>query len=109
MKTIFSARRAQDAQHRELSVDAARRPTSVARALGRPLLAAALAFGAAMPLQRQPGSAREAAAPGPEPRPASAAAATTQAAYLKASNAGAGDYFGGSMAIDGDTLVVGAA
>jgi FG-GAP repeat len=32
----------------------------------------------------------------------------SQQAYLKASNTGAGDYFGGSVAIDGDTLVVGA-
>ncbi|GAB4522475.1 MAG: hypothetical protein OHK0046_35060 [Anaerolineae bacterium] len=32
----------------------------------------------------------------------------TQQAYLKASNAGAGDQFGWSVALDGDTLVVGA-
>src|SRR5262245_48839547 len=32
----------------------------------------------------------------------------SQQAYLKASNTNAGDYFGGSVAIDGDTLVVGA-
>jgi hypothetical protein len=32
----------------------------------------------------------------------------TQQAYLKASNTGAGDYFGHSVAISGDTLVVGA-
>jgi len=32
----------------------------------------------------------------------------SQQAYLKASNTGAGDYFSGSVAIDGDTLVVGA-
>jgi hypothetical protein len=31
-----------------------------------------------------------------------------QVAYLKASNANAGDYFGSSLALDGDTLVVGA-
>jgi len=31
-----------------------------------------------------------------------------QQAYLKASNPGGGDYFGASVAIDGDTLVVGA-
>jgi hypothetical protein len=33
----------------------------------------------------------------------------SQQAYLKASNTGAGDAFGGSLAISGDTLVVGAA
>jgi hypothetical protein len=32
----------------------------------------------------------------------------TQEAYLKAPNAGAGDFFGESVAIDGDTVVVGA-
>ncbi len=32
----------------------------------------------------------------------------TQQAYLKASNTGASDYFGSSVAIDGDTVVVGA-
>jgi hypothetical protein len=32
----------------------------------------------------------------------------SQQAYLKASNTGAGDGFGGSVALDGDTLVVGA-
>lgn len=32
----------------------------------------------------------------------------TQQAYLRASNAGAGDEFGASLALDGDTLVVGA-
>src|SRR5262249_52461591 len=32
----------------------------------------------------------------------------SQQAYLKASNTGAGDYFGSSVAISGDTLVVGA-
>jgi hypothetical protein len=32
----------------------------------------------------------------------------TQQAYLKASNAGAGDYFGGSVAISGETIVIGA-
>ena len=32
----------------------------------------------------------------------------TQQAYLKASNAGAGDWFGGSVAISGDSVVVGA-
>jgi hypothetical protein len=32
----------------------------------------------------------------------------TQQAYLKASNTGAGDQFGGSVAISGDTIVVGA-
>jgi hypothetical protein len=32
----------------------------------------------------------------------------TQDAYLKASNTGAGDLFGGAVALDGDTLVVGA-
>ena len=31
-----------------------------------------------------------------------------QQAYLKASNTGAGDYFGSSVAISGDTVVVGA-
>ena len=31
-----------------------------------------------------------------------------QQAYLKASNTGAGDYFGYSVAISGDTVVVGA-
>jgi hypothetical protein len=43
--------------------------------------------------------------------PASAdtlAAAPAQLAYLKASNAEAEDYFGGSIALDGETLVVGA-
>ena len=33
----------------------------------------------------------------------------TQEAYVKASNTGAGDAFGASLALDGDTLVVGAA
>ncbi len=33
----------------------------------------------------------------------------TQQAYLKASNTGAGDFFGSSVAVSGDTLVVGAA
>jgi hypothetical protein len=33
----------------------------------------------------------------------------TQQAYLKASNAGAGDFFGRSVAVSGDTVVVGAA
>ncbi|MBS1790757.1 MAG: putative Ig domain-containing protein [Acidobacteria bacterium] len=33
----------------------------------------------------------------------------TQQAYLKASNTGAGDEFGGSVAVSGDTVVVGAA
>lgn len=37
-----------------------------------------------------------------------AAGSWVQEAYLKASNAGAGDSFGGSIALDGDTLVVGA-
>ena len=32
----------------------------------------------------------------------------SQQAYLKASNTGAGDYFGTSVAVSGDTLVVGA-
>src|SRR5438309_5198892 len=32
----------------------------------------------------------------------------SQQAYLKASNTGAGDYFGSSVAVSGDTLVVGA-
>jgi len=32
----------------------------------------------------------------------------SQTAYLKASDAAAGDYFGASVGIDGDTLVVGA-
>ena len=32
----------------------------------------------------------------------------TQQAYLKASNTGAGDWFGGSVAVSGDTVVVGA-
>jgi hypothetical protein len=32
----------------------------------------------------------------------------TQQAYLKASNTGAGDYFGSSVAVSGDTVVVGA-
>lgn len=32
----------------------------------------------------------------------------TQEAYLKASNTGAGDYFGSSVAVSGDTIVVGA-
>lgn len=34
--------------------------------------------------------------------------AWTQQAYLKASNTGTGDYFGVSVALDGDTMVVGA-
>ncbi|MCG3129013.1 MAG: hypothetical protein CHACPFDD_03909 [Phycisphaerae bacterium] len=34
--------------------------------------------------------------------------AWSQQAYLKASNTGAGDWFGGSVAISGDTIVVGA-
>ena len=38
----------------------------------------------------------------------SVAGTWTQAAYLKASNAEAGDRFGTSVAIDGDTIVVGA-
>ena len=37
-----------------------------------------------------------------------AAGVWAQQAYLKASNPGSGDYFGFSLAIDGDTLVVGA-
>ena len=32
----------------------------------------------------------------------------TQQAYLKASNTQAGDYFGGSVAVSGDTIIVGA-
>ncbi|MBA3469748.1 MAG: integrin, partial [Herpetosiphonaceae bacterium] len=39
---------------------------------------------------------------------AQGAPAWTQQAYLKASNTGVGDYFGVSVAVDGDTVVVGA-
>ena len=45
--------------------------------------------------------------PEQDARPAYAAAATQQA-YLKASNAETLDYFGESVAVDGDTMVVGA-
>ena len=38
----------------------------------------------------------------------SVAGTWTQAAYLKASNAGAEDQFGASVALSGDTIVVGA-
>ena len=38
----------------------------------------------------------------------SAAGVWSQQAYVKASNTGAGDFFGGSVALDGDTLAVGA-
>ena len=37
-----------------------------------------------------------------------AAAAPAQQAYIKASNTGAGDFFGYRVAVSGDTMVVGA-
>ena len=43
-----------------------------------------------------------------DPRAALLGAGPSQQAYLKASNTGAGDYFGWSVAISGDTVVVGA-
>jgi hypothetical protein len=75
---------------------------------GRPLLAALLFAGAALPLQHRPGSAHDAAAPEPTARPERIAAPMPQTAYLKASNAEADDELGYSVAISGDTMVVGA-
>ena len=87
----------------------------------RTLLAAALVAGALLlPARTTTAKPASVAAP-PDPaqveqnrnrpeqdaRPAYAAD-TTQQAYLKASNAEADDWFGGSVAVDGDTMVVGA-
>ena len=94
------------------------------RTTGRRLLAALLVVGVTAAAAPQSGSAQGVVAPpqhapavraGVEGnRPATAATAATaaspavQKAYLKASNAGAGDRFGYSVAVDGDTMVVGA-